>query len=480
MIKPEGEKEEKKKKKKGKKEEEEKKKKKSEKEGEEEGKKKKGKKEGEEEEKKGGVPGGNIGFGISIFSSGGGKGNAVLGVAINSHGSTYGTASAGIVYDANGDAVAAASVGAGAHVSGHVAGGATAGVASHTSTEAAAVATAGKGKNADTIALANASAGSAENTSTVTIATASSGESKDTDDTSVAKKGSGSGSAQAGAGGGKPGEHEGADTSDPTGGLQIPGVSKAETAKAVADAARIDAELQKASAAQKDLLAYLAQQSDGLEYEVPDPQWVLTFMTATKGLSEADIKFLQQQQWVPADKITPEELRKQIDDRLKNRNKPQGTAKKPGGQHETGKDEPAPKDVKPDDKGSSGDPKKTEKKITAASLDEPATTDPKKKETDKEAALRLYKRAKEFDWKHMKAVGEFHYGKEGKTYGQVSGAFYFKGDKGVGFTADVAGIMTKGDKGDVLEVRACSIIVTSDARVISGSALVGKSVEFQR
>ena len=63
----------KKKKKKEDKKEDKKKKKNTEKKEEEEKKKKKGKKEGENEDKKDGAPGGNIGFGIGIFSSGGGR-----------------------------------------------------------------------------------------------------------------------------------------------------------------------------------------------------------------------------------------------------------------------------------------------------------------------------------------------------------------------------------------------------------------------
>ena len=249
-----------------------------------------------------------------------------------------------------------------------MAGAATAGAAYHTSADAAAVATAGKGKRTDATALANASAGSSEDSSTVTIATASHGEGKDTDDISVAKKGSGSGSGEPGDGG-KQGEHD-ADPAAATGGLEIPGKSDAETAKAVADAARIDAQLQKASQAQKDLLIYLAQQSGELEYEVPDSNWLVTFVTATKGLSEADIKFLQQQQWKPGN-VSAEELRKQIDERLKNRNMPQGGEKK--GAEAKQHDAPDAKDKKgADDKGAAAEVKKPDDTLKAASLDETA------------------------------------------------------------------------------------------------------------
>jgi hypothetical protein len=455
--------------------------------------KQKDKKSKEEDKKKGGAPGGNVGFGIGLFSSGGGKGNAVLGVAINAHGNAYGTASAGIVYDANGNAVGAAAVSAGAHVSGNVAAGANVGAGHHVSTDAAAVAGAGTATHTDVIAVAGASTGSAQNTSTVTIATVGQGDSKDIDQKAIAQStGRGSDSSE---GGQKPGQPVGtaqkgtgpetARQTDAQGGtsgpLQIPGKSNAESAKIVADAARIDAELQKATPAQKDLLIFLAQQSENLAYEVADAQWVFTFMAATKGLSDADIKYLQQQQWQPTEHITPEELRKQIDDRLRNRTGQTGGAMK-GTRPAKKPDTPETKDRKnQDEKGTVADVKKPEDAAKAASLDE--ATDPRHPETNQEAFQRLHERAQKYDWAHMRGSGVIYFGKGGKVYAPniVSGQLYIstviKG-KRTRFTADVAGILRKEKGEDILEIRSCSIVVATDGRVGPGSMLVGLKIEL--
>jgi hypothetical protein len=467
----------------------EKKKKKSEKDD-----KKKDKQDKKEDKKKGGAPGGNVGFGIGLFSSGGGKGNAVLGVAINAHGNAYGTASAGIVYDANGNAVGAAAVSAGAHVSGNVAGAANVGAGHHASTDAAAVAGAGTSAHTDTIAVAGASSGSARNTSTVTIATVGQGDAKDLDQTAMAQSGGPQGDSPGG--GQKAGQPGGPAYDGPagqgttpqtavqggaSGPLQIPGKSNAESAKIVADAARIDAELQKATPAQKDLLVYLAQQSDNLQYEVADAQWVFTFMEATKGLSEADIRFLQQQQWRPTEHITPEDLRKQIDERLRNRNRPMADAGK-GTKPANKPDTPEKKDrTNQENQGTAAEVKKPEDATKAASLD--ASTDSRHAETDQEAFKRLLERAKKYDWAHMRAAGVLIYGKDGKVYAPatVTGQLYISTvirGKPTRVTADIAGILKKGKNEDILEIRSCSIVVAVDGRVGPGSMLTGLKIDL--
>jgi hypothetical protein len=467
---------------------EEKKRKQKEKEEKEEEKKKKRKEEEEEEKKKPKGKGGNVGFGIGILSSGGGSQNATLGVAIMSHGVTYGTASAGVVYDANGDAVGAASAGAGAHVSGHVAGAVAVGTASNTQTESVLSATAGQGKDTNAIGAANASAGNAERTSTISAATATKGDSKDKDEMTAGK----AGKAQDGPettgdkSGGKPGEG--------SRGLEIPGKTQAETQKAIDQAKEIDALLQKASPAQKALLTYLAQTMPNQELEVPDPQWVKVALEAMAGLSEEDVAFLQTQKWAPG-KVTAEQLKKQIQERLKNRNTPQAdvTTTPP----DPGKDK---KPVKADPKAAQGDkpahaappgstadvktPGKAEQTMGAAGRTPDDGRKAEKPESIGETEQRLLKRALAFNWAGLKAPGVIVFGKDGKVYGQtVSGALYYaetvKG-KRIQLTADVSGILTQNGADDVFEITACSISVTTGKQEAPAGMWVGEKVALRR
>jgi hypothetical protein len=470
------EKEEKKKKKKKKEEEEEEKKKKKKGDKEEEKEEKKKKKGDEEEEKKKGKGrGGNIGFGIGILSSGSGSGNASFGVSIMSHGVAYGTVSAGVVYDSNGNAVGAASLGAGSRVSGNVAGSAAIGLGSNVHSDAALSGTLGAAKDTDTTGVANVSAGTGKQLSTIAAATATHGHAENKDDVVAAQAGKAQGAAGAG---GKAGS--------PQTGLEVPGSSQAETQKAIEAAKEIDSLLQKATPAQKDLMAYLAQTTGNFEYDVPDPQWVKEALTATADLSENDIAFLQKQKWVPG-KISAADLRKKINERLKNRDKPQGDETTPA---DPGKAQEK-KDGKGDAANHPGSPAEVkknvteaEKKITGASLDDNPSADPTKKESDSEQAARLLKRATAFKWSGLHAPGVIEFGKEGKVYGQtISGAFYYSSvidGKRVRVTADVSGILTKDGADDVFEIRSSSIVVTTDKRVGPGSAIVGAKVSLKR
>jgi len=177
-------------------------------------------------------------------------------------------------------------------VSGNLAGAAAAGAGIDTSADAALSATAGRGEDTSAEALASASAGTAKRTSSVSVRQLLmvTGGQRHHDDRKgrQGRRSEAGGGAKTGAPGGVPGA-----------GLQIPGKSPAETQRAVEEAAKIDGMLQKATAAQKELLAYLAQTTGDFEYEVSGAEWVQTFMTATAGLSEADIAYLQKLHWVP-------------------------------------------------------------------------------------------------------------------------------------------------------------------------------------
>jgi hypothetical protein len=102
-----------------------------------------------------------------------------------------------------------------------------------------------------------------------------------------------------------------------------PGATDADRDKAAAEAAKVAALIEKASAAQLALFRHLAETSPDGRYVVPASEWVDTMMRATEGLSEDDIKYLQSLNWTPA-KITPEELRKKILEVLKDK-KPAAT-----------------------------------------------------------------------------------------------------------------------------------------------------------
>ena len=122
-----------------------------------ESKKKESKKDKKDTKKAPGASGGNIGFGIGIFSTGGGSGNATLGVSVMSHGTAYGTVSAGVVYDSTGQAVGA--VGAGAASGSSSTGAGVAGAGVSTDSTAIAVGAAGAGKTSGSTAAGAGMAG---------------------------------------------------------------------------------------------------------------------------------------------------------------------------------------------------------------------------------------------------------------------------------------------------------------------------------
>lgn len=464
-TKPKSKKEEKKKKKSDEEEEEEKKKKAKGQEEEEENKKKqKGK-----DEEEGGEEAANVGFGIGILSTGGGGDNASLGIAINSHGVAIGTVSAGVVYDANGNALGTATAGIGAHVSGNAAAAAAAGAARNTSGDAAASAAAGTASDTTSESLANASAGTAKGASSVSIASASQGRADDTDATAIGKSGkageTSEGDAAQGANTGASAQSSG---KEPKGRLQAPGLSNAEAQKAVAKAATMDALVQKATPEQKALLIYLAQTMPHGQYEVSGTTWVQTFMSATSGLSEADIKYLQRLHWKPG-AVSAAELRRQIDEQLKHRGE-----EHPGSTNASAGSESAAKDKS----------RAADQKLSGASIDQ-ASQDQEKRETDREAALRLYKRSVEFNWRGMHSVGTIIFSGKSKVAfnTSVSGALYYTGvirGKTVKITADVRGVLKPMGNHEMFEVHASSLIVSTDQRVWPGSAFVGITIPLKR
>jgi hypothetical protein len=449
-------------------------------------------KEEKDKDKKSGK-GKNYGFGIGILSSGGGSGNATFGVAINAHGQSYGTVSAGIVYDANGNAVGSVAVGAGAHISGNAALSATAGASARSS--GTSVATAGAGASKDTAAdsAATAGAGTSQRSSSLSVAAAGHGDTKDADATNIAKSGKSAPGADQGGSGGSESQGAGKDEGKqgqpggtvPGSGLEIPGQTPADTQKAVEEAAQIDALLHNATAAQKHLMQYLAQTTGDLQYAVTGPEWVKTALSATKGLSEADIAFLETQKWKPGE-VTAEELHRQIEERLRHRSQPQGDSQSTS---TPDKNVDKSKEHTPGDKAGSSKaggtsevttkPKIADNEVQGASLDDKDSK--QKPESTKDQIARLYKRVQAYKGDRS-TIGYINFGAS-KVYGPASGAFYYQTErngKPVRVTADVAGILTQGPKSDTFEIRSISVIVFSNGEVAPGSALVGKKIELKK
>jgi hypothetical protein len=244
-------------------------------------------------------------------------------------------------------------------------------------------------------------------------------------------------------------------------------MTDAQVAQAVTEAARIDAELRRLSDAQRDLLAAIIRRSEAGEHPVGSPSSIAAFAAATSGLSTADLRFLETQQWVPAE-VSADVLRQQIEDRLKNRDKPQGTS-------------PRPAQVQGLDPAENNAGKAVASK---PAVRKPAHKPAKKSpttETLDAVYRRLLERAKETDWSAVPTPGMVRWPND--EYGPVSGAVYLhevtNGTR-VTFTGDIAGVRSKTPTGDVLEVTSISpILVSPDGSVIDGTGLVGQKLTFR-
>ncbi|MFC5569078.1 DUF4157 domain-containing protein [Lysobacter yangpyeongensis] len=121
-------------------------------------------------------------------------------------------------------------------------------------------------------------------------------------------------------------------------GVLDPNSKPEDRQKAAEEAVKINEMLKTASAAQKALLAQLAQHN-GNEYRVPASDWVDKILQATKGITEDDLKFLATLNWTPGH-VTAEELRKRVLKALEDKKKPpsesKGDAKSTGKQPPTG------------------------------------------------------------------------------------------------------------------------------------------------
>lgn len=119
---------------------------------------------------------------------------------------------------------------------------------------------------------------------------------------------------------GTPGAGGSADASTPKGDLQAqieaalakaaPDSTPEDRAKAAAEAVKLNEMLKGASAAQRNLLAKLAEQNGG-QYKVPTSDWAKTLLDATEGITDADLQYLMTLNWVPGH-LSPAELRKRV------------------------------------------------------------------------------------------------------------------------------------------------------------------------
>ncbi|MCA2218015.1 eCIS core domain-containing protein [Jidongwangia harbinensis] len=302
------------------------------------------------------VKGGNIGLGLSINSSSSGTLNAGIGVSINSNGVSVGTVSAGIVYDSQGAAIG--SIGAGANVNtqsagaltagagtnkdSQIAGGLTAGAGENEEVRAAGVATVGKGRN---VGVNGASAGVTGSTDTQEVSGVSAGR------TGVTGQGSGTGDAGTPEGGtpdaGTPArgvpDTDADDTGTPDAGTRAaetpagggavsrqamldrlqqgaPQVPRAELERLLAEAAKVDAALRRASPAQRRLMEAIAITSPDGEFAIPASDWIDMMLSATQGIQEQDIDYLIGVEWSPG-QTTADELRQKVQAVIANRQK---------------------------------------------------------------------------------------------------------------------------------------------------------------
>ncbi|SDY55078.1 protein of unknown function [Modestobacter sp. DSM 44400] len=310
------------------------------------------------------VGGANIGFGISIGSTGGGSANAGVGISILSRGASYGTVSAGVVYDSTGYAVGTVGVGAGAGNTGAAALSAGAGAAKDTTSAGVATAGAGTSSGSTSVAAASAGAGTSKDDTTAGVAVAGKGSSEGNLGAAAGTSGSGrsegnvtavaggsggtGGSGQIGAssaagtaagetsaggtaaaGTSAPGASAEGTTAEgtrrPDGGsgagqgagaagahgLGIPGSSPADADRAVDEAAAMERLLRSASPAQRAFFTALIRKTQGGSFVVPGSQWVQLMLTATTDVSQEDLAYLITLDWHPG-QVTAEQLRQQV------------------------------------------------------------------------------------------------------------------------------------------------------------------------
>lgn len=473
----------------------------------------------------------NIGFGLSLFSTGSGSGNASLGIAINSHGISYGTVSAGVVYDSSSQAVGViggggslrssgtgalvagagasrdstslgvATAGAGLSDESTSAGALTAGAGTSRRTTTAGALTAGSGKTEDVTAAGALTTGSGDTKDVVGVARPRSGgtvttQGRGAEETRGQDDGSTGGQGDGGAGGPReggapaqgPGNAKGS-ASTPDGGraagdrpgepgahgLGVPGLTADQADKAVEKAGEMDALLRAATPAQRALMESLVERSGSGQYSVPGTEWVRLITTATEGITDPDVPYLLGLTWEPAD-VSAEQLRTAVRQALAARTATRRASTSAGEPHDTGG--PAGKKRAPAGK------KKVSTAIdrgSAASKGRgpaaPTTKDRTKKEGPAESrdelVARLSARARLERGAPPEGSSHIRYGKEYVVGTRASFAVYVRyraSGRAQWFTADVTGVIEQSGGARVFRILSTStLLVSEDGSWVEGN-----------
>lgn len=419
--------------------------------------------------------GGNVGFGIGILSTGGGAGNAGFGVSILSSGESYGTVSAGVVFDSDGVSVGTVSAGVSVSSEGFAGAAAMAGISQQSSGTVLGSVAAGTAKESSGTMVGSAAAGTAEGAEGELTGEAVSGEAQGaTGPAGQAEAAEGAGGqGQAGAEGtpgGRTGQAE-AQADAAAADLDIPGLTQEQTRDAVQEAGRIDALLQQLSPAQKNLIKTLAERYPNDEFRIPASAWLQIIRTATKGISEKDIAYLETLEWRPGD-TTAEKLRKQVEEAL---------ARRQAGQA-PGKDELKEKPKAPPPKPKKQ--KKERKEQGAVTFGTPEIEMEQEDEPEEflKKRERLRKLAADFNWKSVGVGAVSPLPPEpGKP---APGQFYvlldFTGTgKEVGFVADAVGTLIEKKGARFYRVQNISILVNAGGDVYDASRFIGTEFELE-
>jgi hypothetical protein len=250
---------------------------------------------------------------------------------------------------------------------------------------------------------------------------------------------------------GEPGKH----------GLSIPGLTPAQTDKAVEDAAAIEAMIRNARPTQRQLLTFLAQREGDQRYVVPAKTWVTTILTATNHVKDEDLLYLLELNWTPG-QVTADQLKKDIDAAIKRKGAPPGAPADPQAK-------PGTKPAKPDKKPAKVDTPHAEAKKPVQKLGPPGPPGPdekESKETEADYLKRLQKRAAEWEgWAGVK-VGhiQIQYADTGKAQSMI---LFVKGEekgKEILATCDLYGQPFAKGKKRMVRVTQSGPTVTADGR----------------
>jgi hypothetical protein len=270
--------------------------------------------------------------GVSIFSEGVAVGTVSAGVAYNSQGVAVASLGAGAAKDSMG--AAAGTVGVGAVDESAVAAAGTAGVGTAEKVEGAAAGTAGAGEAENVKGTANATAGTGKvkdvegdasgkgDTEGVT-GDPGAGDQPEARGDKARGEGVGKGSQprrQPGEGegkGGKPGPGKGVGqpggTTQSGTGVDLQALLATPEGRAIlAEAAAMAKLLEAASAEQRSLVEALAANSPSGTRPVATAGWMEMLLAATRGLTPYEIEKLKRLNWVPAENVTAEKLKKQV------------------------------------------------------------------------------------------------------------------------------------------------------------------------